>query len=98
MSRVRRGPATAQLRIVLLDPAACGSCSGRQRVHQCVRYARHQQAVLSTGDPLVAARRFHLAARSHLVEEDRHGSVSADLVGQSHASGLHCGLTSGSAP
>ncbi len=42
-----------------------------------------------TNDPLTAARRIYLAAWFHLVQEERHRSFGADLVGQSHALDLH---------
>jgi GNAT superfamily N-acetyltransferase len=78
-------PGTAQLRILLVDPRARGHHLGRRLVDTCVGFARaagYERVRLWTNDPLVAARRIYLAAGFTLVDEERHRSFGADLVGQ----------------
>ena len=78
-------PGTAQLRILLVDPRARGHHLGRRLVDTCVGFARsagYARVRLWTNDPLVAARRIYLAAGFTLVDEERHRSFGADLVGQ----------------
>jgi GNAT superfamily N-acetyltransferase len=97
---VRKDPATAQLRILLVDPAARGRGLGQRLVGECVRFARevgYSRMVLWTNDPLVAARRIYLAAGFRLVEQERHFSFGADLMGQSYALDLDPDETSGAA-
>jgi GNAT superfamily N-acetyltransferase len=95
---VRKDPATAQLRILLADPAARGRGLGQRLVGECVRFAReagYSRMVLWTNDPLLAARRIYLAAGFRLVEQERHFSFGADLIGQSYALDLHPDEASG---
>ena len=79
--------ATAQLRILLVDPIARGQALGRRLVDQCVEFARaagYQRLVLWTNDPLVAAGRIYRAAGFELTAEERHHSFGVDLVGQTY--------------
>jgi GNAT superfamily N-acetyltransferase len=79
------GAATAQLRILLVDPAARGHGIGARLVDECVGFARsagYQRMKLWTNDPLVSARRIYLSRGFTLVEEEPHHSYGADLVGQ----------------
>jgi GNAT superfamily N-acetyltransferase len=95
---VREDPATAQLRILLVDPAARGFGLGRRLVGECVGFAReagYSWVVLWTNGPLVAARRIYLAAGFRLVEQERHHSFGVDLIGQSYALDLHPDEASG---
>jgi GNAT superfamily N-acetyltransferase len=77
--------ATAQLRILLIDPAARGNGIGARLVDECVGFARtagYTRMKLWTNDPLVAARRIYLSRGFTLVDEEPHHSYGADLVGQ----------------
>jgi GNAT superfamily N-acetyltransferase len=76
---------TAQLRILLVGPAARGHGIGARLVDECVGFARstgYQRMKLWTNDPLVSARRIYLSRGFTLVEEEPHHSYGADLVGQ----------------
>jgi GNAT superfamily N-acetyltransferase len=82
---VRADDETAQLRILLVDPAARGHGLGRRLVDTCVDFARqagYRRVRLWTNDPLVAARRVYLSRGFRLVEEEPHHSFGHDLVGQ----------------
>lgn len=79
--------ATAQLRILLVDPAARGNGIGARLVDECVGFARtagYTRMKLWTNDPLVAARRIYLSRGFTLVDEEPHHSYGADLVGQTY--------------
>jgi len=76
---------TAQLRILLVDPAARGHHLGRRLVGECLGFARragYRRMVLWTNEPLAAARQIYLAAGFSLVSEERHHSFGVDLTGQ----------------
>jgi len=76
---------TAQLRILLVDPAARGHHLGGQLVDECISFARragYQRMRLWTNHPLAAARQIYLARGFKLVSEEAHRSYGADLVGQ----------------
>ena len=82
---VARDCDTAQLRILLVDPAARGQRLGRRLVGECVGFARragYRRMVLWTNEPLAAARQIYLAAGFSLVSEERHHSFGVDLTGQ----------------
>lgn len=84
---IARDETTAQLRSLLVDPAARGHGLGRRLVDECVTFARqagYQKMVLWTNDPLVSAIRIYLAAGFRLVREESHHSFGADLVGQTY--------------
>ena len=76
---------TAQLRILLADPAARGRGLGGRLVDECLEFARqagYQRMKLWTNDPLAAARKIYLSRGFTLTEEEPHRSFGADLVGQ----------------
>jgi GNAT superfamily N-acetyltransferase len=78
---------TAQLRILLVSPAARGLGIGRRLVGQCVDFARavgYRRMVLWTNAPLTSAAHIYLAAGFSLIAEEPHHSFGADLVGQTY--------------
>ena len=82
---VRADEQTAQLRILLVDPAARGHGTGRRLVDECLAFARqagYARMRLWTNHPLVAAGRIYRSRGFTLVEEERHRSFGADLIGQ----------------
>jgi GNAT superfamily N-acetyltransferase len=82
---VAKEDGVAQLRTLLVDPAARGLGIGKELVRRCVVFAReagYRQMTLWTNKPLVAAAHLYLSAGFHLVAEEAHHSFGVDLVGQ----------------
>jgi GNAT superfamily N-acetyltransferase len=83
---------TAQLRILLVDPAARGHGLGGRLVDTCVGFAHadgYQRMVLWTNDVLASARAIYVSRGFRLVDEEPHHSFGVDLVGQNYELDLH---------
>jgi DNA-binding MarR family transcriptional regulator/GNAT superfamily N-acetyltransferase len=82
---VRRDAKTAQLRLLLVEPAARSLGVGTRLVDACVAFAHskeYERLVLWTNDVLVDARRIYERAGFRLKAEEPHHSFGVDLVGQ----------------
>ncbi|HET7340819.1 MAG TPA: helix-turn-helix domain-containing GNAT family N-acetyltransferase [Methylomirabilota bacterium] len=82
---VERTKTVAQLRLLLVEPAARRLGLGRRLVDECVGFARragYRSVTLWTNSVLVAARRLYAAAGFRLVKSERHHSFDHDLVGE----------------
>jgi DNA-binding MarR family transcriptional regulator/GNAT superfamily N-acetyltransferase len=82
---VRKDDSTAQLRLLLVDPAARGLGIGARLVSECVSFARragYSELVLWTNDILTAALHVYQAAGFRLVRQEQHQSFGHDLTGQ----------------
>ena len=82
---VRHSKRVAQLRLLLVEPAARGLGIGSRLVEECAAFARaagYHKIILWTQSILHAARRIYAAAGYRLVREEPHRSFGHDLVGE----------------
>jgi DNA-binding MarR family transcriptional regulator/GNAT superfamily N-acetyltransferase len=82
---VRRDDATAQLRLLLVEPSARGLGIGTRLVEECLAFASragYRRIMLWTNDVLVDARRVYERSGFTLGDEEPHHSFGHDLVGQ----------------
>ncbi|HET7062958.1 MAG TPA: bifunctional helix-turn-helix transcriptional regulator/GNAT family N-acetyltransferase [Rudaea sp.] len=82
---VEKDADTAQLRMLLVEPAARGLGLGKQLVAECVRFARskrYRRMVLWTNSVLDAARHVYESFGFRLVEQGKHSAFGKDLVEQ----------------
>ena len=82
---VEKSKTVAQLRLLLVDPAARGSGIGNRLVQECILYARsvgYSRMVLWTQSNLHAAHRIYRSHGFKLVKEEPHESFGAKLTGQ----------------
>ena len=84
-------PAVAQLRLLLVEPAARGLGIGKRLVDECHRFARSAGYVrirLWTNSVLLAARAIYAKAGDRLVASEAHESFGHALVGEIWELGL----------
>jgi GNAT superfamily N-acetyltransferase len=84
---VAKDARTAQLRILLVDPAARGHGTGGRLVAMCTGFARaagYQQMVLWTNDLLSSAAGLYRAAGFELTAEEPHDSFGPKMIGQTY--------------
>ncbi|HEV2749633.1 MAG TPA: helix-turn-helix domain-containing GNAT family N-acetyltransferase [Gemmatimonadales bacterium] len=81
----KKSPTVAQLRLLLVEPAARGAGVGSRLVGECVRFARqagYRKVVLWTQSELEAARRLYRVAGFRLGRTERHHSFGKSLVAE----------------
>jgi DNA-binding MarR family transcriptional regulator/N-acetylglutamate synthase-like GNAT family acetyltransferase len=82
---VKKSEKVAQLRMLLVEPAARGLGLGGRLVDECIRFARqagYRKIMLWTNDVLHAARHIYEQRGFRLVSQERHHSFGHDLTGQ----------------
>ena len=82
---VEKDQDTAQLRMLLVEPAARGMGLGKQLVTECIRFARakrYRRMVLWTNSVLDAARHVYESFGFRLIEQGKHSAFGKDLVEQ----------------
>ena len=82
---VKKSAGEAQLRLLIVEPAARGLGLGRRLVRECVRFARrcgYRKVVLWTQSELAAARAIYGKTGFRLVGKERHKSFGKSLTGE----------------
>lgn len=82
---VPRSATVAQLRLLLVEPAARGKGIGARLVNECLAFARqsgYRKIVLWTNSILRDAARIYRREGFRLISEEKHHSFGHDLVGQ----------------
>ena len=82
---VKKSGDQAQLRLLLVEPAARGLGLGKRLVRECVRFARrcgYRKVVLWTQSELAAARGIYEKAGFRLVGKEPHNSFGKSLTGE----------------
>jgi DNA-binding MarR family transcriptional regulator/GNAT superfamily N-acetyltransferase len=82
---VKRSKTVAQLRLLIVDPAARGLGIGARLVAECEAFARasgYRTITLWTNSVLTSARRIYEAAGYRLVDSEPHESFGRTLVGE----------------
>ncbi|QBK04786.1 MarR family transcriptional regulator [Hylemonella gracilis] len=78
-------PGVAQLRLLIVEPAARGLGIGKQLVDECTRFARaagYERIRLWTNSILTAARALYAQAGYQLIASEPHESFGQQLVGE----------------
>lgn len=82
---VHKAPGVAQLRLLIVEPAARGLGLGKKLVRACIRFARaarYRKLVLWTQSELAAARGIYEAEGFRLVRREAHESFGKPLEGE----------------
>ena len=82
---VKKSDAEAQLRLLIVEPAARGLGVGKRLVRECLRFARrcgYRKVVLWTQSELAAARGIYEQAGFRLVGKESHKSFGKALTGE----------------
>jgi DNA-binding MarR family transcriptional regulator/GNAT superfamily N-acetyltransferase len=82
---VKKSPAVAKLRMLLIEPSARGLGLGKRLVEECIRFAKqagYKKITLWTQSDLDAARGIYKKAGFRLVHTNKHHSFGQDLVAE----------------
>lgn len=82
---VRKSPTEAQLRLLILTPAARGHGLGARLTDECIRFARnkgYRKMVLWTNANLIAARAIYARRGFRLVASEPYHGYGHDLLGE----------------